>query len=219
MINTISPGMTGGMTGPQGEWIDRRTGNKVIVRDTIYDGTHQSVHLSDGRVLTMNEFGNNFIQMSNEEYDANGRQIGVTSIKETSKTKAQKSKTLNPNILFKGMDKTNKQDVDFTEIPEENIESFVDDDLKLSYNNAPQESNVMSSHESMVKKILDKVEDPKLNVSIDWGNSFPKNEFNMLSNFFDITNDDIVDAIVKKYVNIENIKESLKQQLLENYFV
>ena len=83
MINTISPGMTGGMTGPQGEWIDRRTGNKVIVRDTIYDGTHQSVHLSDGRVLTMNEFGNNFIQMSNEEYDANGRQIGVTYIKET----------------------------------------------------------------------------------------------------------------------------------------
>lgn len=219
MINTISPGMTGGMTGPQGEWIDRRTGNKVIVRDTIYDGTHQSVHLSDGRVLTMNEFGNNFIQMSNEEYDANGRQIGVTSIKETSKTKAQKSKTLDPNILFKGMDKTNKQDVDFTEIPEENIESFVDNDLKLSYNNAPQESNIMSSHESMVKKILDKVEDPKLNVSIDWGNAFPKNEFNMLSNFFDITNDDIVDAIVKKYVNIENIKESLKQQLLENYFV
>ena len=91
MINTISPGMTGGMTGPQGEWIDRRTGNKVIVRDTIYDGTHQSVHLSDGRVLTMNEFGNNFIRMSNEEYDDNGRQIGVTSIKETSTPKAQNS--------------------------------------------------------------------------------------------------------------------------------
>ena len=100
--------MTGGMTGPQGEWIDRRTGNKVIIRDTIYDGTHQTVHLSDGRVLTMNEFGNNFIQMSNEEYDANGRPIGVTSIKETSKPKAQKSKALDPNILFKGMDKTNK---------------------------------------------------------------------------------------------------------------
>jgi len=62
------------MGGPEikGEWISKKTGETVRVRDCVISDNGMSVMLSDGRMIDMNEFSNEFYQMSEETYDRNG---------------------------------------------------------------------------------------------------------------------------------------------------
>ena len=48
-----------------GTWVNRMTGDKVVVRSTIIDGDDMLIICADGRQLKMSEF-QNYIQMSDE---------------------------------------------------------------------------------------------------------------------------------------------------------
>lgn len=77
---TQMPGMPGmsdmGAPDMKGVWTNRRTGQTVMVRDVVIMDESMSVMFSDGSMMDMNEFSRDYIQMSDEIYDANGNVIG-----------------------------------------------------------------------------------------------------------------------------------------------
>ena len=53
-------------------------------------------------------------------------------------------------------------------------------------------------------KILDKTEKPQISFNVSW-DAYPNNELKMLKEYFNVTNDDIAKAIIKKYVSKEDL--------------
>ena len=88
MFNGPFPPMQPGF-GPDGDfkgkWISKKTGETVYVRDNIIGDNGMQVMLSDGRLMGLNEFGNEFIRMSDEVYDQNGKVIDQSPVDEAEK--------------------------------------------------------------------------------------------------------------------------------------
>lgn len=76
--------MPGGPGNPdiKGTWISKVTGAEVQVRDSIITENGMSVMLSDGRMIDMSDFSNEFYQVSDDLYDLNGNKIvgGSTNV-------------------------------------------------------------------------------------------------------------------------------------------
>ena len=194
-MNLAGPGPGGQGPAISGKFFHKDTGREIFVRDSINDGIKMCVVLSDGTTMDMSEF-QNYVQMSDEEYDSQGRLIG--------KAKEQPKSNLDPNLLFAGMgDKpkeSNKQSEEIRsvmkQIEEPNTVEYSEDDQKLT----------------MIKKILDKSSEPEIVVTINWQNK-PEKEFEMLKNFFDINTEDIANAVFKQYGDVNKIKQAFKEAL------
>ena len=106
MMNLTGPGPGGQGPAISGKFFHKDTGKEIFVRDSINDGVKMCVVLSDGTTMDMSEF-QNYVQMSDEEYDSQGRLIG--------KAKEQPKSNLDPNLLFAGMGdrpkESNKQSI------------------------------------------------------------------------------------------------------------
>ena len=198
--NGIAMNLTGpdhGGQGPaiSGKFFHKDTGREIFVRDSINDGIKMCVVLSDGTTMDMSEF-QNYVQMSDEEYDSQGRLIG--------KAKDQPKPNLDPNLLFAGMGdrpkESNKQSEEIRsvmkQIEEPNTVEYSEDDQKLA----------------MIKKILDKSSEPEIVVTINWQNK-PEKEFEMLKNFFDVNTEDIANAVFRQYGDVNKIKQAFKEAL------
>ena len=198
--NGIAMNLTGpdpGGQGPaiSGKFFHKDTGREIFVRDSINDGIKMCVVLSDGTTMDMSEF-QNYVQMSDEEYDSQGRLIG--------KAKEQPKSNLDPDLLFAGMGdrpkESNKQSEEIRsvmrQIEEPNTVEYSEDDQKLA----------------MIKKILDKSSEPEIVVTINWQNK-PEKEFEMLKNFFDVNTEDIANAVFRKYGDVNKIKQAFKEAL------
>ena len=194
-MNLAGPGPGGQGPAISGKFFHKDTGREIFVRDSINDGIKMCVVLSDGTTMDMSEF-QNYVQMSDEEYDSQGRLIG--------KAKEQPKSNLDPNLLFAGMgDKpkeSNKQSEEIRsvmrQIEEPNTVEYSEDDQKLT----------------MIKKILDKSSEPEIVVTINWQNK-PDKEFEMLKNFFDVNTEDIANAVFRKYGDVNKIKQAFKEAL------
>ena len=194
-MNLAGPGPGGQGPAISGKFFHKDTGREIFVRDSINDGIKMCVVLSDGTTMDMSEF-QNYVQMSDEEYDSQGRLIG--------KAKEQPKSNLDPNLLFAGMgDKpkeSNKQSEEIRsvmrQIEEPNIVEYSEDDQKLA----------------MIKKILDKSSEPEIVVTINWQNK-PEKEFEMLKNFFDVNTEDIANAVFRQYGDVNKIKQAFKEAL------
>ena len=195
MMNLTGPGPGGQGPAISGKFFHKDTGKEIFVRDSINDGVKMCVVLSDGTTMDMSEF-QNYVQMSEEEYDSQGRLIG--------KTKEQEKPSLDPNLLFAGLGDRPKESTKQSEeirsvmkqIEEPNIREYSEDNQKLS----------------MIKKILDKSSEPEIVVTINWENK-PEKEFEMLKNFFDINIEDIADAVFRQYGDVNKIKQAFKEAL------
>ena len=195
MMNLAGPGP--GSQGPSisGKFFHKDTGKEIFVRDSINDGIKMCVVLSDGTTMDMSEF-KDYVQMSDEEYDSQGRLIG--------KAKEQPKSNLDPNLLFAGMGdrpkESNKQSEEIRsvmrQIEEPNTVEYSEDNQKLA----------------MIKKILDKSSEPEIVVTINWQNK-PEKEFEMLKNFFDVNIEDIADAVFRQYGDVNKIKQAFKEAL------
>ena len=198
--NGIAMNLTGpdpGGQGPaiSGKFFHKDTGREIFVRDSINDGIKMCVVLSDGTTMDMSEF-QNYVQMSDEEYDSQGRLIG--------KAKEQPKSNLDPDLLFAGMGdrpkESNKQSEEIRsvmrQIEESNTVEYSEDDQKLA----------------MIKKILDKSSEPEIVVTINWQNK-PEKEFEMLKNFFDVNTEDIANAVFRQYGDVNKIKQAFKEAL------
>ena len=195
MMNLTGPGPGGQGPVISGKFFHKDTGKEIFVRDSINDGVKMCVVLSDGTTMDMSEF-QNYVQMSDEEYDSQGRLIG--------KAKEQTKPSLDPNLLFAGLGDRPKESTKQSEeirsvmkqIEEPNIIEYSEDNQKLS----------------MIKKILDKSSEPEIVVTINWENK-PEKEFEMLKNFFDINIEDIADAVFRQYGDVNKIKQAFKEAL------
>lgn len=195
MMNLAGPGPGGQGPAISGKFFHKDTGKEIFVRDSINDGVKMCVVLSDGTTMDMSEF-QNYVQMSDEEYDSHGRIVG--KVKEAPKS------NLDPNLLFAGMGDMPKESVKQSEeirsvmkqIEEPRIEEYSKDNQKLE----------------MIKKILEKSSEPEIVVTINWLNK-PEKEFEMLKNFFDINTEDIADAVFRQYGDINKIKQAFTEAL------
>ena len=194
-MNLAGPGPCGQGPAISGKFFHKDTGREIFVRDSINDGIKMCVVLSDGTTMDMSEF-QNYVQMSDEEYDSQGRLIG--------KAKEQPKSNLDPDLLFAGMGdrpkESNKQSEEIRsvmrQIEEPNTVEYSEDDQKLA----------------MIKKILDKSSEPEIVVTINWQNK-PEKEFEMLKNFFDVNTEDIANAVFRKYGDVNKIKQAFKEAL------
>ena len=194
-MNLAGPGPGGQGPAISGKFFHKDTGREIFVRDSINDGIKMCVVLSDGTTMDMSEF-QNYVQMSDEEYDSQGRLIG--------KAKEQPKSNLDPNLLFAGMGdrpkESNKQSEEIRsvmrQIEEPNTVEYSEDDQKLA----------------MIKKILDKSSEPEIVVTINWQNK-PEKEFEMLKNFFDVNTEDIANAVFRQYGDVNKIKQAFKEAL------
>ena len=180
MLNFDGPGPGGQGPSIRGKFFHKDNGKEIFVRDSINDGVKMCVVLSDGTTMDMSEF-QNYVQMSDEEYDSQGRLIG--------KAKDQPKPNLDPNLLFAGMDNRLEEKNDqskeissiITQVKEPRTVDYDVDNQKLS----------------MIKKILDKSSEPEIIITINWPEK-PEKEFEMLRNFFDVNTEDIANAVFRK---------------------
>lgn len=201
MMNLAGPGPGGQGPAISGKFFHKDTGREIFVRDSINDGVKMCVVLSDGTTMDMSEF-QNYVQMSDEEYDSQGKLIG--------KAKEQPKSGLDPNLLFAGMGdrpkEVNKQSEEIRSVMRQaeepkfvegqNVEEYSEENQKLA----------------MIKKILDKSSEPEIVITINWQNK-PEKEFEMLKNFFDVDIEDIAYAVFMQYGDINKIKQAFKEAL------
>lgn len=201
MLSFDGPGPGGQGPSIRGKFFHKDNGKEIFVRDSINDGVKMCVVLSDGTTMDMGEF-QNYVQMSDEEYDSNGRLIGKSPNKpqQTSELNSE----LNPDLLFAGMGEKPKVKIEQSE----EIHSL----MKQSDPLVTKESSEEDQKLSMIKKILDKSSEPEIIITINWPEK-PEKEFEMLRNFFDVDIEDIAKATFQKYGNIEKIKQAFKEAL------
>lgn len=182
--------MDGGGPMVNGQWINQRTGETVTVRDSYMDGEGMFVVLTNGKTLSMDEF-TDYVQMTADESDTTNKTI-EKPIEKTEKP------TYDPNLVFEGMDKTDAPSLQQQVLCDEYIEPIEITDVV--------DSKVESVSESldMIYKILDKTEKPNISFNVEW-DSCPISELNMLKEYFGITNEDIANAIINRYVNTDDI--------------
>ena len=199
MLNFDGPGPGGQSPSIRGKFFHKDTGKEIFVRDSINDGVKMCVVLSDGTTMDMGEF-QNYVQMSDEEYDSNGRLMG----KSTNKPQQNSNSELNPDLLFAGMGEKPKEKIEQSEEIHSLMKQFDPPVIK--------ESSEEDQKLSMIKKILDKSSEPEIIITINWPEK-PEKEFEMLRNFFDVNTEDIAKAAFNKYGDIEKIKQAFKEAL------
>lgn len=196
--------MGGGGPMISGQWINQRTGEQVTVRDSYMDGENMFVVLTNGQTLNMDEF-QDYIQMSDDAYDEHGNKLTSQSHQNT----VIKKPTYDPSVVFDGLNNTQQQSDLQNQIMTAEAESLgttyhVENPAKTVETIQMTVSNQNNEQEQMIMKILDKTDAPMISFNVSW-ESYPINELKMLKDYFDVSDDAIAKAIIKKYVNKEDI--------------
>ena len=180
--------MMGGL-GPMGDaqisgkWVNKRTGQVINVRDAIIEGDNMIV-ISDLGQIDMNDFSRDYIQQSDEVYEAPKiPQAPTATIGEIIKE--------DPTVVSDGV---NPLEVPLTQI-----------------NNPVKQSKQNIGHYEMIDKIFVKNETkPRISFEIEWAN-FPAKELQMLVDYFDVSIEDISKYISNTFVEQQLIADSLTE--------
>lgn len=215
---------------PQGEFIDTRNGEKIVVRDNVIDGDNMMLITSKGQ-LSLDDFSKYYIQVSNDVYDENGRKIGTDSSQintQTFKRGPIDFKEINKHV-FDINDIDDGTNDDNTSISyDDTITSIIDpnmvgtleiaDKAQLMTTKVTLDESSLSN--AMLTKLFDNIskEDLPIKVDLDNWNNFPKEQLNMLIESFGVTFDDIADYIYNNCITTDEIKEAIRQ-FLSNYLV
>lgn len=177
--------------GISGTWVNKRTGEKVQVSSSVIDGDNMVVMTNLGPI-NMDKFGETYIQVSDDLYDNNGNKIGRQDV-----------------VLDDFMVKDKKP---IKSVP---TPSFLDefetiDEIKGKTQKSTPAVNPsspqMSQQEELLHKLFDKIESkPVVKISVEW-KDYPKDEIEMLKKFFDVTDDDVTEYFYDHYINSENAK-------------
>lgn len=193
-----------------GTWVNKLTGDKIIVRNTFIDGDNMIIQTSDGRQISMNEF-QNYIQMSEDEYDSNGHKIGhglsdfndIMNIENERRVIVGNSNTTR-RVIDNSVDDNIKETLASTVKYIEKQEA-THDNIKTVDNR----TDAVKESEKLLKKLFEKVElDVDVKVDLDCTN-FPSKELNMLQTIYDVSVDEISDYILKNVINEEVIRSAV----------
>lgn len=197
-----------GMPAISGKWLNKRTGNQIMVRDSIIDGDNMMI-LSDIGQISMDEFSRDYIQVSEDIYDNSGKAIG----------KANDGgiidiPTKQPNIQTKPQDITELIDIDPDSIPKKKspkkkdvVEETKQTEVKnQSVQQTSKNGDTIKNADTIknidiIGKVFTKIKTkPTISISIDW-NEFPKQEISTLTNFLDVDKTEIAKYIREYYMN------------------
>lgn len=204
--------MGGGGPMISGRWTNVRTGEEVVVRDSFMDGDDMIIFTTDGRQFTLEQF-QDFVQMSDEEYDEHGNVVSSSSNANTpSKPAVPKHNT--PNLdaatIFAGMEENKEHTVEV--VSPEPTSTFDINDGAIS--KPTEQSNTVQGGLDAASKVISKASSPKFKITLEWPD-FPIRELNMCKEFFDTTNDDIIKAIVARHCNEHMLEEAMVEWLIE----
>lgn len=199
------------MGGPviKGKFISKRTNKEVYVRDAFQIDDHMVVMLQSGEQIPINDFYNEYYQMSDEVYDEHGHVIGNNPQNDLEYCEKNENH-LNKDLVFKGM---NIPDVLGDQIilgapPTPKGTSHLDKILVDTLNGVPEGVQLVS-------KLLKKVNKPTIKIEFDW-NDFPKEQIKMLKEFYDVTDEEITQAIFNEYLSYESLNNDCMNQI-KNY--
>ena len=194
-----------------GTWVNRMTGDKVVVRNTIIDGDDMLIMCTDGRQLKMSEF-QNYIQMSDDNSNSNNAGVSLGDIRGIEKERRVVVATNNRQALYydNPYEFNNHYDGDIhTTNNHEMYREFIE---KPQIEEKPKQ---VSESEKLLNKLFEKIElDAELKVDLDCIN-FPSKELNMLRAIYDVTAEDISDYIVNHIINIDVFKSAVTQYVNE----
>lgn len=186
----------------QGDWINKNTGQKIHIKNSVIDGDQMIIITNLGQ-LSMDEFSRNYIQVSDDIYDMNGKIITTNEYEQQINKNLPKVETLDTQEYI-----INDKPVDFNNI--EHI-AITTDEAKATAFTINKSSNTTSiTNIELIKKVFDKVNaKPEINVTINF-NEFPKEQIATLVNFLDVSIDDIANYLYTEYVNENTVKEQIK---------
>lgn len=197
------------MGGPviKGTFISKITGQEVYVRDAIQMDNHMTVILQDGRNIPINDFYNEYYQMSTEVYDERGNIIGNSPQNDL---EYHEENHLNKDLVFKGMDMPEQSFIDPSVLGPGTIY-----DGPTGLDKVFDTVNKVPEGVQLVSKLLNKVNEPTIKIEFIW-DDFPKEQIKMLKDFYDVTDEDITQAIFNKYLSYESINADCMNQI-KNY--
>ena len=183
----------------QGDWINKNTGQKIHIKNSVIDGDQMIIITNIGQ-LSMDEFSRNYIQVSDDIYDMNGKVITTNEYEQQINKNLPKVETLDTQEYI-----INDKPVDFNNI------AITTDEAKATAFTINKSSNTTSiTNIELIKKVFDKVNSkPEINVTINF-NEFPKEQIATLVNFLDVSIDDIANYLYTEYVNENTVKEQIK---------
>lgn len=201
-------------TGPggpmiSGKWINRLTGNIINVRDSIINGD-EMVLITDKGQVSMDDFSRNYVQASTDIYDDKGNIIGqeeidpndiVMSSKQINNPKLKNAQQLGGDIQEDDMSQimsVNNTEVNALTTPVVPVQT-------------PKAQEPQSEKVKLIKTIFDKCSQPEINLDIEWA-AFPKNELEMLMNYFGVTQEEIAEYIsnsIEKSTIVEAVNKFL----------
>lgn len=203
----------------QGRWINRMNGNIVNVRDSIINGDDMIV-ITDRGQISMEEFSRNYVQASTDIYDEHGNVIGKEDINPADIAMMSRQKVNNNKINYHPKKESKPETTQ--DILDEDMEQFINtsDDLlhtPLQQNTANNQKSKESEKTKLIKTIFEKSTQPEINLDIEWA-AFPKNELEMLMNYFNVTQDEIAEYIsnsIQKDAIIEAVNRFLTSKFTQ----
>ena len=188
-----------------GTWVNRMTGDKVVVRSTVIDGDDMLIICADGRQLKMSEFQNS---------NCNDTSVSLDDIRGLEKERrVVVSATNNHQASYNNpYEFDNPYDDDIQYTTANNHETYHEFIEKPQIEERPKQ---VSESEKLLNKLFEKIElDAELKVDLDCTN-FPSKELNMLRAIYDVTAEDISDYIVNHIINIDVFKSAVTQYVDE----
>ena len=203
----------------QGRWINRMNGNIVNVRDSIINGDDMIV-ITDRGQISMEEFSRNYVQASTDIYDEHGNVIGKEDINPADIAMMSRQKVSNNKVNYQPKKESKPETTQ--DILDEDMEQFINtpDDLlhtPLQQNTANNQKSKESEKTNLIKTIFEKSTQPEINLDIEWA-AFPKNELEMLMNYFNVNQDEIAEYIsnsIQKDAIIEAVNRFLTSKFTQ----
>lgn len=196
-------GMMDGMSGlPSGTWTNKYTGDTIFVRDCIIDGDQMMIITNNGP-MDMNSFSNSYIQMG-DEVNSPGISSRVVNQGTGMNTPMMAGIDKEDIEILQGLNNPSKQ---VPTQPQPN-EIMVEQPIVQTYAVDPEEEKQTFMISKIIDKCLNNGQGPKLELNINWPD-FPKNELEMLVNYFDVPIDKISTYIYKNAIPVKLITDAL----------
>ena len=187
------------MEGITGKWTNKLTGEVINVRDSIIDGDDMII-ISDKGNLSMLDFSQNYIQISDEVYE-NSIQY----------------QPINYDNDINEIDPSIKLDNEYNNM---SINTrLVNDDYTVELQKDPiviQKNNEYNSYEEnsnllMIDKLFKKIDfNPVINIEIN-PVGWPQNQLKMLIDIYDVTPNEIAQYLIREYIHPEYILEQVSK--------
>lgn len=193
------------MVSISGQWINRNTGEVVNVRDSIMMDNSMGVSLMDGRFLDMNEFCNNYIQMSDEEVNDMSNEYQSTNMGVSGRYKDDFSMkpSRQPDNFY---DVENLDDLfpPKTTPIEEHHYNHHHNHHHHDHDNCKENNNI-----KLIKQLFDSI-NPSIEADLKmYTTNFPVSELKMLTNIFGVKTSEVAQYIFENYFTIDMVMSAI----------